>query len=82
VAEENPYLSNPRWVVAEQVTDEAWCRAASAHAKATRLAEWHATDAALLVLGEARLSAAMAAGLLTRTYFRNSADAVTRPRTG
>jgi hypothetical protein len=57
---------------------EAWCRAASAHAKATQLAGWHATDAALLVLGEARLSAAMAAGLLARTYFRNSADAVTR----
>jgi len=57
---------------------QAWCRAASAHAKATRLAEWHEMDAALLVLGEARLSAAMAAGLLTRTYFRNSADAVTR----
>lgn len=57
---------------------EAWCRAASAHAKATRLAEWHAMDAALLVLAEARLSAAMAAGLLARTYFRNSADAVTR----
>ena len=57
---------------------EAWCRAASAHAKATRLAEWHEMDAALLVLGEARLSAAMTAGLLTRTYFRNSADAVIR----
>ncbi len=57
---------------------EAWCRAASAHAKATRLAAWHETEAALLVLGEARLSAAMVTGLLTRTYFRNSADAVTR----
>jgi hypothetical protein len=57
---------------------EAWCRAASAHAKATRLAEWYQTDAALLVLGEARLAAAMTAGLLSRTYFRNSADAVTR----
>jgi Nucleotidyltransferase domain len=57
---------------------EAWCRAASAHVKATRLAEWHAMDPALLVLAEARLSAAMVAGLLTRTYFRNSADAVTR----
>lgn len=57
---------------------EAWCRAASAHAKATRLAAWHETEAALLVLAEARLSTAMVAGLLTRTYFRNSADAVTR----
>lgn len=57
---------------------EAWCRAAAAHARAARLAEWHDTDAALLVLGEARLAAAMVVGLLTRTYFRNSADAVTR----
>lgn len=57
---------------------EAWCRAASAHARATRLAEWYATDAALLMLSEARLSAALVVGLLSRTYFRNSADAVQR----
>jgi Nucleotidyltransferase domain len=57
---------------------EAWCRAAAAHARAARLAEWYDTDAALLVLGEARLAAATVVGLLTRTYFRNSADAVAR----
>jgi predicted nucleotidyltransferase len=57
---------------------EAWCRAAAAHTRAARLAEWYDTDAALLVLGEARLAAATVVGLLTRTYFRNSADAVTR----
>jgi Nucleotidyltransferase domain len=57
---------------------EAWCRAAAAHARAARLAEWYDTDAALLVLGEARLAAATVVGLLTRTYYRNSADAVTR----
>jgi hypothetical protein len=57
---------------------EAWYRAASAHAKATRLAAWYQTDAALLLLGESRLAAAMVAGLLSRTYFRNSADAVVR----
>jgi hypothetical protein len=57
---------------------EAWARAASAHARANRLAEWYATDAALLLLGEARLGAAMVVGLLSRTYFRNSADAVQR----
>jgi hypothetical protein len=57
---------------------EAWCRAASAHARATRLAEFYATDAALLLLGEARLAAATVAGLLSRTYFRTSADAVQR----
>ncbi|HYN96527.1 MAG TPA: nucleotidyltransferase domain-containing protein [Pilimelia sp.] len=57
---------------------EAWGRAASAHKRATRLAEWYATDAALLLLGEARLAASMVAGLLDRTYFRNSVDAVQR----
>jgi hypothetical protein len=57
---------------------EAWCRGASAHAKATRLATWHETDAALVALSEARVSAAIVKGLLTRTYFRNSADAVRR----
>jgi hypothetical protein len=31
-----------------------------------------------VVLAEARLSAATVAGLLSRTYFRNGADAVTR----
>lgn len=57
---------------------EAWCRGASAHAKATRLAEWYETDAALVALSEARVSVALVQGLLTRTYFRNSADAVRR----
>ena len=50
----------------------------AAHARARRLAEWYETDAALVVLGEARLAAAMVDGLLSRTYFRNSADAVRR----
>ncbi|HEX6871370.1 MAG TPA: nucleotidyltransferase domain-containing protein [Micromonosporaceae bacterium] len=57
---------------------EAWCRAASAQAKARRLAEWYETDAAMLVLAEARLGVALVDGLLTRTYFRNNADAVKR----
>jgi predicted nucleotidyltransferase len=56
----------------------AWCLASSAHARAVRLAEWYDTEAALLLLGEARLNAAMVAGLLSRTYFRNAADAVKR----
>ena len=56
----------------------SWCRAASAHARAVRLAEWYDTEAALLLLGEARLNAAMVIGLLSRTYFRNAADAVKR----
>jgi hypothetical protein len=57
---------------------EAWCRAASAHARATRLAQWYETDAALLMLAESRLSTATVIGLLTRSYFRNGADAVKR----
>jgi predicted nucleotidyltransferase len=57
---------------------EAWCRASSAHARSVRLTQWYETDAAMLMIGEARLNAAMVVGLLTRTYFRNSADAVKR----
>jgi predicted nucleotidyltransferase len=55
-----------------------WCVASAAHARAVRLAEWYETDAALVLLAEARLHAAMVAGLLSRTYFRNRADAVKR----
>jgi hypothetical protein len=55
---------------------EAWCRAARAQASARRLVEWHEMDAALVVLAEARLAVALVEGLLTRTYFRDSADAV------
>jgi predicted nucleotidyltransferase len=57
---------------------QAWCHASSAHSRAVRLAEWYDTEAALLLLGEARLNAAMVIGLLSRTYFRNAADAVKR----
>lgn len=57
---------------------EAWCRASIAHGKARRMAETYETDAAMMVLAEARLAVAIVEGLLTRTYFRNSADAVRR----
>jgi hypothetical protein len=57
---------------------EAWCRATIAHGRARRMAEWYETDAAMVVLAEARLAVAVVDGLLTRTYFRNSADAVRR----
>ena len=57
---------------------EAWCRAMSAQAKARRMAEWYETEAAMVVLAEVRLAVAVVDGLLTRTYFRNSADAVKR----
>jgi predicted nucleotidyltransferase len=55
-----------------------WAIAAAAHARAVRLAEWYETDAALVLIAEARLHASMVAGLLSRTYFRNRADAVRR----
>src|SRR3954451_19680891 len=55
-----------------------WEIASAAHARAVRLAEWYETDAALVLIAEARLHASMVAGLLSRTYFRNRADAVRR----
>jgi hypothetical protein len=54
---------------------EAWCTAFSLHARAVKSTEWYDTDGALLLLGEARTAVAVTEGLLTRTYFRNSADA-------
>jgi hypothetical protein len=57
---------------------EAWCRAKTAQTKARQMAESYETDAAMLVLGEARLGVAVVDGLLTRTYFRTTADAVRR----
>ncbi|HEX6970386.1 MAG TPA: nucleotidyltransferase domain-containing protein [Micromonosporaceae bacterium] len=57
---------------------EAWFQGAAAHARATRMAARRETEAALLMLAEARIAAAAVVGLLTRTYFRNSADAVIR----
>ncbi len=61
---------------------EAWCHATSLHAKARRLAEWYDTDGAVLVLGETRTATAIVEGLLTRTYFKDSADAVLRTGLG
>jgi predicted nucleotidyltransferase len=55
-----------------------WEMASAAHGRAVRLAEWYETDAALVMIAEARLRAALVAGFLTRTYFRNAADAVKR----
>jgi hypothetical protein len=57
---------------------ESWCRASSLHSLAVKSTEWYDTDGALLLLGEARTAVAVTEGLLTRTYFRNSADATTR----
>jgi hypothetical protein len=70
------HLASTEGHVFASLAREAWCRATRAQAKARRLAEWYETDAAMLVLGEARLAVALVDGLLTRTYFRTSADAV------
>jgi predicted nucleotidyltransferase len=53
-----------------------WAIADGAHARAVRFAQCYDTDAAMILMSEARLHAALVAGFLTRTYFRNTADAV------
>lgn len=57
---------------------EVWCRAASSHMKAGRFTERHDVEAAQVVLGDARLNAALVEGLLTRTYFRHPVEAMIR----
>jgi hypothetical protein len=61
---------------------QAWCQASTARAQAVRLAQWHDTDGAMLALSEARLATALVQGLLTRTYFRSTAEAVARTALG
>jgi predicted nucleotidyltransferase len=55
-----------------------WELASAALDRAIRLAEWYETDAALVMIAEARVRTSLVAGFLTRTYFRNQADAVKR----
>jgi hypothetical protein len=57
---------------------EAWYGAYSAQSRALHLATWYDTDAALVALCQARVGTALVEGLLTRTYFRDGADAVRR----
>ena len=71
-------LAETRPLVFTGLARHNWEVAAAAHARAVRLAEWYDTDAALIMLAEARVRAAMVAGLLSRTCFRNPADAVRR----
>ncbi|MEV6298701.1 nucleotidyltransferase domain-containing protein [Actinoplanes sp. NPDC051861] len=71
-------LAEARPVEFSQLARHNWAIANGAHARAVRLAQWYDTDAALVLMAEARLHAAMVTGLLTRTYFRNEADAVKR----
>lgn len=54
---------------------EAWYHAHQAVARARSLAGRYETDAALIALCDARVGAAIVEGLLTRTYFRDGADA-------
>jgi hypothetical protein len=61
---------------------DAWCQAETTYTKALRLAGWHDTTGAMLTFGAARLAAAVVEGLLTRTYFRDGADAVRRTGLG
>jgi hypothetical protein len=57
---------------------QAWYRAYSAIGRARQLAGWYEADAGLVALSDARVGAAVVDGLLTRTYFRDDADAVRR----
>jgi hypothetical protein len=57
---------------------EAWYRAHTGTGRARYLASWHDADAALVALADARVGAAVVEGLLSRTYFRDDADAVRR----
>ncbi|GIH13666.1 nucleotidyltransferase domain-containing protein [Rugosimonospora africana] len=57
---------------------QAWYQACSAVGRARQLAGWYEMDAALVALSDARVSAAIVEGLLSRTYFRDDADAVRR----
>jgi hypothetical protein len=61
---------------------EAWGPARSTVDKAMRLAVGNDTDGAVLLMSEARLATALVDGLLSRTYFRGSADAVRRTGSG
>jgi predicted nucleotidyltransferase len=71
-------LAEARPVEFSRLARHDWAVANGAHARAVRLAQWYDTDAALVLMAEARLHAALVTGLLTRTYFRNVADAVKR----
>ncbi|HEY2672666.1 MAG TPA: nucleotidyltransferase domain-containing protein [Rugosimonospora sp.] len=57
---------------------QAWYRACSAICRARQLAGWYEVDAGLVALSDARVNAAMVEGLLSRTYFRDDADAARR----
>jgi predicted nucleotidyltransferase len=61
-----------------QLARHDWATANGARRRAIRLTQWCDTEAALVMIADARVHAALVAGLLTRTWFRNAADAVKR----
>ncbi|MEV6347195.1 nucleotidyltransferase domain-containing protein [Actinoplanes sp. NPDC051851] len=71
-------LAEARPVEFTRLARHNWAVAGAAHARAVRLAQWYDTDTAMVLMAQARLHVALVAGLLTRTYFRNPADAVKR----
>jgi hypothetical protein len=72
------HLAQTDGLVFASLAREAWCRAQGAQAHARRLAEWYETESAMIMLSESRLAVALVQGLLTRTYYRDRADAVRR----
>jgi predicted nucleotidyltransferase len=68
--------ASPREFIA--LAREAWCDAWSLLERAVNYGQWHNEDGALLLLSEARTATAVTEGLLTRTYFRSSAEAAQR----
>ncbi len=60
---------------------QAWYQARWAHARARRLASWYEMEGALIALADSRVCSAVVDGLLTRTYFRDGADAARRTGT-
>ncbi|KUL35758.1 nucleotidyltransferase domain-containing protein [Actinoplanes awajinensis] len=59
-----------------QLARHNWAIANGARQRAIRLAQWHDTDAALVMIAQARVNAALVTEFLTRTWFRNAVDAV------
>ncbi|WIM95404.1 nucleotidyltransferase domain-containing protein [Actinoplanes oblitus] len=71
-------LTEARPAEFSQLARHNWAVANGARQRAVRLTQWYDTDAALVTIAEARVHAALVAGFLTRTWFRNPADAVKR----
>ncbi|GIF10402.1 nucleotidyltransferase domain-containing protein [Actinoplanes teichomyceticus] len=71
-------LTEARPVEFTQLARLSWATANGARQRAVRLTHGSDTESALVMIAEARVYAALVAGSLTRTWFRNVADAVKR----